>query len=1335
MKAVVAAVGLLAVLSAGAEAVTGVWTGAGADGKWTNAANWQDGVIPGRYQGLGDWNGEAVFTACTGAATIDLAGLESIARITVRGADAPKFTFGTSASQKLPLEALTANVNAIVVESGVVKAPEFVARVEFGWHYDVVDTVNSVTRVRNDSTDTLKFHEIGDSGWTDKHSGQGGNAPGRTLYWQGSAPIEVSGAWNVANVYYTDSYTLYFDNPAGVVFTGTTTLGGQVRTSSGGNRIVIAEGAELTLRRTLTSVTSANNSSDRCRIYLDKGPFAFDGAGTLKIRSFEFSQCWDQVDFNCKVAYADVDAAHAETEGWTRYAWGSWTLSNYGNTIDGPLSWYNASVTERGDLRLPKFGKVGEASPLGNVSKIVVGNANRFSFIGTEADETDRPFEIGRVTWQGNTPANNKNDLCLNQDGSATLTVDSPLLLSSPSPADGLHKLVLGGSGSADGVWKHALDDGDGKKLQVTKTGTARWVLNGANTYTGRTVVETGTLALGADGSLAASEGVALGAGTTFEVLSGTKAVKALTATAGAGTLRVAAGATLDVGSFGETGGTLKVELDDGAVLTSAALKGQAAPAWISSRGVRLCFDADGRAFAGGGLTVTDEIPARGGVIPNDKPAAVVGVTSEGTTGPITIADGGDATIAALLQRTATEATVDLGGKTLTASGAFIEQRGTSLSFANGTLKAGADRLELSPVVPGSILSVAAGLDLGGGTLVKAGEGTVDLSGSLAGETAMDVKVGTVVRSAGTLTIGPKRVLVGTVPGETARLVITGATVGVSATPAPTPERTIGTSTVRLYPLAAAIILGHGGVGVLEIAKDAKVEASMTIGSYTGSEQGAGVLYVDGTLNAAKLPIPSGDSQTTTLNVPYYVDSEQTMSIGGYAYCRVEDGASFTDENANFWMAQQDHASVVFDQRGGTVSLKSMQMGRCPSGAAHYYMTGGTCSVAILSMPSQYFSARDTHTVLSLDGACEFLDSAGASVVNFCKGGNGNLVTVTNGTEAIINICEGGRFGAGGFDKFNTHVILPETVKSFVNIDGGTFYVNKTTDQLFGTVNDRDWRVDRVTVYEKGATIEVEKSKTAVANAPIEGLTGRGVASVVWAGTPAAARTYLGAPMVVIRDRAGKGRGATAAAIFDRATGTVTGIKVVTSGFDYEDPVAEIRYGVWKKNEPTTMWMTNACTLTASGRVSGGLTKTGEGTLVLAAACTYAGDTVLKEGTLTLSGADATLASSVVLAGGRLEVKDGAAMPNLKFSATGDPITYAGDLPDLPCTILVDVTGAPWKSRTLATFTGAFSADKATVQVVGAENPDDWSARFVTTTGGAKSLRLSAKRGTMLFVR
>jgi autotransporter-associated beta strand protein len=115
----------------------------------------------------------------------------------------------------------------------------------------------------------------------------------------------------------------------------------------------------------------------------------------------------------------------------------------------------------------------------------------------------------------------------------------------------------------------------------------------------------------------------------------------------------------------------------------------------------------------------------------------------------------------------------------------------------------------------------------------------------------------------------------------------------------------------------------------------------------------------------------------------------------------------------------------------------------------------------------------------------------------------------------------------------------------------------------------------------------------------------------------------------------GGGTGATAVAQFDSASGSVTGSQVTSPGFGYTSTPAVTLSG------GGTNVQTAVGSVTRSANVSGGVTKLGSGMLILRATNTYAGATIVSNGTLRLGVVQALPTNSTVtLAGGSLDLND-----------------------------------------------------------------------------------------------
>jgi autotransporter-associated beta strand protein len=136
----------------------------------------------------------------------------------------------------------------------------------------------------------------------------------------------------------------------------------------------------------------------------------------------------------------------------------------------------------------------------------------------------------------------------LNLRGSGTLNLEQAgtglLKFTANTTADtgnfGAKTLNLSGSTSGTGEFSGAIvEQNTTYKTSVSKSGTGKWTLSGANTYTGSTTLNGGTLALGANNVLPNTSAVSIGAAT----------LDAATFTDTAGTLAVTAAATINLGS------------------------------------------------------------------------------------------------------------------------------------------------------------------------------------------------------------------------------------------------------------------------------------------------------------------------------------------------------------------------------------------------------------------------------------------------------------------------------------------------------------------------------------------------------------------------------------------------------------------------------------------------------------------------------------------------------------------------------------------------------------------------------------------------------------------
>ena len=688
---------LMTTVAAGALAAFGAnssWTGA-ADGCWTNAANWTAGV-PGRYYApdgtlTGATAETATFGAATGATTIDLDGVYSIGEVKVTGADAPAYTFGTDADQTLPIEAvLNGSKNDFTVDASVVNMPTVVALLRLGVDVTSTDSSNGDTKmsVVNNAAQPLVINDFGSP---QKAAQTGAKDPRCRAVFKGTGGgVHVKGVWKNGTVSASQSY-ISSGSASGVTFFTSFTHPGLINAQTSGAVMTIAEG--VTIKLTQNGWGDFGNT------------LTVNGPGTLSVPPGGFGQLYtttQSITFNCKLTQT---TAPTGDQGITFYGNGTYRLTNPANELSGKMRIYG-QADEVLVLEMPKCGKIGEDLPLDNFTHILSADYLTVRFNGGEPDETDRTFGIVKHnSWN-----NSGHSLRMEQAGSADWTITTGLSLTT-SPGDGFYKFYLQGDGAGKGIWKGVLADGANGKLKVTKLGSGTWVYGNAMTYTGETSVESGTLLLDADGAITASS-VTLRGGT-LAVASGTTKTLASVAVAADAAIDVPDGATLTVADLSRTDGVLAVKTANGAKFVCPALAGQT-PAWATVNGLPASFDANGK-LVKRQFVLTDEIAARGGVIP-DGADKVVGITTDGTEGPITLEKESTA-VNALVQRTKTSAVVSLAeNRTLTLGGTLAVEEGAAplavgAQPGEGTLAVSGGKLTVVAGEVGSPVTVNAALD------------------------------------------------------------------------------------------------------------------------------------------------------------------------------------------------------------------------------------------------------------------------------------------------------------------------------------------------------------------------------------------------------------------------------------------------------------------------------------------------------------------------------------------------------------------------------------------------------------------------------------------------
>jgi len=501
---------------------------------------------------------------------------------------------------------------------------------------------------------------------------------------------------------------------------------------------------------------------------------------------------------------------------------GAWALSG-NNTFKGAVYIENGALILRHSNALgvgPKTVTTG-----GNAVNGVTMNTH-FHLDGSAGDLTI-PSDITFRT------SNQRVGAIVNEAGNNTIL--GPLVLTDGDGDTALNsvsgKLSVAGSltpdktnrrlrlwGAGDGEISGAIANGLTVDLPVYKElGGGIWTLSGANTYSGTTYVNDGTLVIsGTDGRIVG--GVDTGTGGALIVTnapdanSGNRLSDSAGVALNGGALRFAhAGGAAD---YSETAGALTVGAGDSTVessradadqtstLTFASLSrtgggavnftGEAlgdpdnrnrilfttAPvadnavigAWALYNGTNLASYTELRGVIAADDSVYSNIYAKGpSLLPNDA-SAIARINAEGTSGDIALSAESDNSLGALMQATGWDAKVGLtNGQSLKISNVIIGSGMAALSIGTNTT----DGL-LMPLSAGGALTLAnhsenASLSVetpianntSASTLVKLGTGSVSLNGVVAHTGTTQINEGELIFAANTLTQGLAGVISG----------------------------------------------------------------------------------------------------------------------------------------------------------------------------------------------------------------------------------------------------------------------------------------------------------------------------------------------------------------------------------------------------------------------------------------------------------------------------------------------------------------------------------------------------------------------------------------------
>ncbi|MEI7908841.1 MAG: autotransporter-associated beta strand repeat-containing protein [Verrucomicrobiota bacterium] len=884
----------------------------------------------------------------------------------------------------------------------------------------------------------------------------------------------------------------------------------------------------------------------------------------------------------------------------------------------------------------------------------------------------------------------------------------------------------------------------------ISGTGSLTWTgaaasniatFQAANTYTGATLVNGGTLNLDFTGSstgtqrLSASTAVTLNnatlsqlgtatAGqTTSQTINGLtfSGLSTVTDTVGAAGLN----SSLALGNITRNNlGMLNLTLPaTGAITTtkantSAGILG----CWAVAGGNSWAVSAGNGSSAGNitALATYLTTTAAGNTAANYLATSDVDVTSS----PVL---SGAATVNSIRFNAAAANTLSLTGTTLVNSGGVLTTSavGANVSTLTGGTLEGAANGELAFTQNNTAGALSVGAVIADNTnptfVTKSGPGTLSLSNNAnyySGGTLLNAGILNVAQSnclgGGALTFAasstlqagganvtlPNAVILGTTSdvfdtnGNT--LTLSGSVSNAGAVNSPI--KVAGTGT---------LVLG-GVLNVTGNATDTNNPALM-MGNRNGANANRGTVTITGTGSISRIST-GWDNESNTLNFAStgtitmatdLVSGQGTASPMGVGVVNFSSG-TLNLQNIN--MANWDSSYGAFYMSGGTINTNNLRNGGNGNGNGYSYMlqTGGTVNISTTTTLSR--QGNGTNVLNIADASAQFNAGTSNFNVGFSADSTG-VITVSAGLLTVnssIFLASGNTALNYGILNLNGGVTRPNAVASgsalgvsIINFNGGTLQANVDNGGFMTGLTTAN-------IFAGGAVID-SNGRSIIIGQVLRGATGNGVSSIPLA---TAGAGYLGAP--VVKFSGGGGTGATAVAAV--SGGVVTGIQITSAGTGYTSPPTVTLVG-----GGATTAATLGTTAIGANATNGGLTKTGSGTLALTAANPYTGNTVVNAGTLSigeLTGASSQEGSNTGLGSGPVTVSAGA-----QLAISGNNLSIANN---------VTLNGLATVSGRVGSLMGGFqdgaSANTLTgILTLAASGPNSvttwWSDKTFTLSG------------------
>ena len=736
-------------------------------------------------------------------------------------------------------------------------------------------------------------------------------------------------------------------------------------------------------------------------------PLSFTNAGSMGFGGQSGARTLTLAGVNG--AGASLAAAIGDNGGATsldKTGAGTWSLTG-ASTYTGP------TTIAAGTLIVSTLANGGSSSSIGSATSAaanLVLNGGTLKYTGGAAS-TDRLFSIGTsggsldASGTGAVNFTNTGSMGFNgQNGARTLTLTGSHL--------GLNKIA-------------AVIDDNGGATSLTKTGTGKWVLTGANTYSGTTTISSGVLQIGDNsaggtfgvGNIVNNAALVLYRSDTYtvsQVISGTGNVSM----AGGTSVATLSGLSTYTGFTSISAGTLSVDtLADGGVASSIGASTNAA--------TKLQINGGTLKYTGAGAS-TDRLFSVG----------VTAAINASGTGALNFTHTGSMGLLFTSARTLTLTGTSADDNTLAA--AITDNSGATSLVKSGTgtwILTGVNTYAGTTTINDGTLQIGNGGTsgtIGTGSITNNGTLVIDRSAAISISASMSGSGDFIQNGGGTTTLTGSNQW-GSATVNAGRLVA-GSTSAIGSLSAMTVN---SGGTLVIKGLASSAAVGSlSGSGVVENG-GTTAQTLAILGSSSGSTTFSGTIQDGGTGSMSIVKL--GSSYTLALTGDSTYTGATQVSSGTLSVTKLANGG-----NASSVGASSNAAANLFINRTGTLSYTgsgsttdrlftiatgiSSTLDASGTGAVNFTNTG---AVGLSNSGTRVFKLSGTNTddntlaaVIGDSGGATALSKLG--VGKWVLTGSNTYTGTTTISAGTLQIGDGGTTGAlgsGALDNSGTFII------------------------------------------------------------------------------------------------------------------------------------------------------------------------------------------------------------------------------------------------------------------------------------------------------------------------